>query len=90
MKTEIILRASLVSSILILLWVTIMWNNDIIVMGNQKNTIDRLTFERDSLRDENFILNVELGRNDLTWEYLNENFPNVYNNVMNFKLHETE
>jgi hypothetical protein len=44
----------------------------------------------DSLRDENFILNVELGRNDLTWEYLKENFPNVYNNVMNFKSHETE
>ena len=44
----------------------------------------------DSLRDENFILNVELGRNDLTWEYVKEKFPNVYNNAMNFKSHETE
>ena len=44
----------------------------------------------DSLRDENFILKVELGKNDLTWEYLKENFPNVYNKGMNFKSHETE
>ena len=44
----------------------------------------------DSLRDENFILNVELGRNDLTWEYVKQKFPNVYNNAMNFKSHETE
>jgi hypothetical protein len=44
----------------------------------------------DSLRDENFILNVELGRNDLTWEYVKEKFPNVYNSAMNFKSHETE
>ena len=44
----------------------------------------------DSLRDENFILNVELGRNDLTWEYVKEKFPNVYDNAMNFKSHETE
>jgi hypothetical protein len=44
----------------------------------------------DSLRDENFILNVELGRNDLTWDYVKEKFPNVYNNAMNFKSHETE
>jgi hypothetical protein len=44
----------------------------------------------DSLRDENFILNVELSRNDLTWEYVKEKFPNVYNSAMNFKSHETE
>jgi hypothetical protein len=44
----------------------------------------------DSLRDENFILNVELGRDELTWEYVKEKFPNVYNNAMNFKSHETE
>ena len=44
----------------------------------------------DSLRDENFILNVELGRDELTWEYVKEKFPNVYNNAMNFRSHETE
>jgi hypothetical protein len=44
----------------------------------------------DSLKDENFILNVELGRDELTWDYVKEKFPNVYNNAMNFKSHETE
>ena len=90
MKNETILRASLVLSILTLLWVTLMWNNDIIVMGNQKNTIDSLKNRSDSLYDENFIKSVELGRDELTWEYVKEKFPNVYNNAMNFKSHETE
>ena len=44
----------------------------------------------DSLKDENFILNVELDRDELTWDYVKEKFPNVYNNAMNFKSHETE
>jgi hypothetical protein len=90
MKNETILRGCLVLSILILLWETTMWNNTIMVVNNQKNTIDSLTNLTDSLRDENFIKSVDIGRNDLTWEYLKENFPNVYNNAMNFKSHETE
>jgi hypothetical protein len=90
MKNETILRASLVLSIILLLWVTVMWNNDIVVMGNQKNTIDSLKNRSDSLYDENFIKSVEMGRDELTWEYLKENYPNVYNNAINFKSHETE
>ena len=90
MKNETILRASLVLSIIILLWVTIMWNNDIHVMGNQKNTIDSLKNRSDSLYDENFIKSVEMGRDELTWEYVKEKFPNVYNDAMKYKSHETE
>ena len=90
MKNETILRASLALSIIILLWVTVMWNNDIIVMGNQKNTIDSLKNRSDSLYDENFIKSVELGRDELTWEYVKEKFPNVYNDAMKYKSHETE
>ena len=90
MKNETILRASLVLSILTLLWVTVMWNNDIIFINNQKNTIDSLRNRSDSLYDENFIKSVELGRDELTWEYVKEKFPNVYNNAMNYKSHETE
>jgi hypothetical protein len=90
MKNETILRASLVLSIILLLWVTVMWNNDIVIMGNQKNTIDSLKNRSDSLYDENFIKSVEMGRDELTWEYLKENYPNVYNNAINFKSHETE
>jgi len=44
----------------------------------------------DSLYNENFIKSVELGRDELTWEYVKEKFPNVYNNAMNYKSHETE
>ena len=90
MKNETILRASLVLSIILLLWVTVMWNNDIVVMGNQKNTIDSLKNRSDSLYDENFIKSVEMGRDELTWEYVKEKFPNVYNDAMKFKSHETE
>ena len=51
---------------------------------------DSIKIKYDSLRDEHFILNVELGRDKLTWEYLKENFLNVYNNAMKYKSHETE
>lgn len=52
--------------------------------------MDSLRNITDSLYDENFIKSVDIGRNDLTWEYVKEKFPNVYNNAMNFKSHETE
>jgi hypothetical protein len=90
MKNETILRGCLVLSSLILLWETVMWNNTIMVVNNQKNTIDSLKNRSDSLYEENFIKSVEMGRDELTWEYLKENFPNVYNNAINFKSHETE
>jgi hypothetical protein len=51
---------------------------------------DSIQIKYDSLINEHFILNVELGRDELTWEYLKENYPNVYNNVMKYKSHETE
>jgi hypothetical protein len=44
----------------------------------------------DSLYDENFFKSVELGRDELTWEYVKEKFPNVYNDAMKYKSHETE
>ena len=90
MKNETILRFGFVVSILLLLWVTVMWNNDITVINDQKNTIDSLKNRSDSLYDENFIKSVELGRDELTWEYVKEKFPNVYNDAMKYKSHETE
>lgn len=90
MKKERVLKFGFLVSILLLLWVAIMWNKDIIVIDNQKNTIDILTNRSDSLYDENFLKSVELGRDELTWEYVKEKYPNVYNNAMNYKSHETE
>ena len=58
-----------------------------------KLTRDTLLIERnkcDSLYDENFIKSVDIGRDELTWEYVKEKFPSVYNNAMNYKSHETE
>jgi hypothetical protein len=90
MKNETILRGCLVLSILILLWETVMWNNNIMIVNNQKNTIDSLKNRSDSLYDENFIKSVETGRDELTWEYVKEKFPKVYNDAMKYKSHETE
>jgi hypothetical protein len=90
MKNETILRGCLVLSIIILLWETVMWNNNIMIVNNQKNTIDSLKNRSDSLYDENFIKSVEMGRDELTWEYVKEKFPNVYNDAMKYKSHETE
>jgi hypothetical protein len=97
MTTETKLRLGMVISVLLLLWTTVMWNNDITTIKSQKNTIDDLNksfdsvlYLKDSLYDENFIKSVELGRDELTWEYVKEKFPSVYNNAMNFRSHETE
>jgi hypothetical protein len=90
MKNETKLKIGFVFSVLTSLWLTVMWNNSIMTVNEQKNTIDSLKNISDSLYDENFIKSVEMGRDELTWEYLKENFPNVYNNAINFKSHETE
>jgi hypothetical protein len=97
MTTETKLRLGMVISVLLLLWTTVMWNNDITTINSQKNAIDDLNksfdsvlYLKDSLYDENFNKSVELGRDELTWEYVKEKFPSVYNNAMNFRSHETE
>jgi hypothetical protein len=97
MTTETKLRLGMVISVLLLLWTTVMWNNDITTINSQKNAIDDLNksfdsvlYLKDSLYDENFIKSVELGRDELTWDYVKEKFPSVYNNAMNFRSHETE
>lgn len=55
-----------------------------------QDTLSTVRNRYDSLYEENFIKNVELGRDELTWDYVKEKFPNVYNNAMKYKTHETE
>jgi hypothetical protein len=43
MTTETKLRAGLVISILTTLWLTVMWNNEIIIYKTQESKIDSLT-----------------------------------------------
>jgi hypothetical protein len=90
MTTETKLRAGLVFSILASLWLTVMWNNSIITVKEQKNKIDTLTHVSDSLHDELFIIKVELGRHELTRDYFFEKHPELQLEYENFINHETE
>jgi hypothetical protein len=90
MTTETKLRAGLVFSILTSLWLTLMWNNSIITVKEQKNKIDTLTNLSDSLHDELFNTNVEVGRYELTFDHLNEKYPKISTEMENWKNHETE
>ena len=62
MTTETKLRAGLVLLILTLLWSTVMWNNSIMTVREQKNTIDSLTQVSDSLFHESFQNSIEATR----------------------------
>jgi hypothetical protein len=85
------LRLSLVLFVLITLASASVINRTVTV--ERQILTDSLNYYKkvnDSLYNENFIKSVELGRDELTWEYIKEKFPNVYNNAMNYKSHETE
>ena len=90
MTAETKLRAGLVFSILTSLWSTVMWNNSIITVREQKNKIDTLTHISDSLHDELFIANIELGRHEITRDYFFEKHPKLQLEYENYINHETE
>ena len=94
MKNETILRGILAFVLLSFIIMTFEYfEKDRVYQELKVSTskqMDSLRNITDSLYDENFIKSVDIGRNDLTWEYVKEKFPNVYNNAMNFKSHETE
>jgi hypothetical protein len=90
MTTETRLKTAFVISILTSLWLTVMWNNSIITVKEQKNKIDTLTHVSDSLHDELFIIKVELGRHELTRDYFFEKHPKLQLEYENFINHETE
>ena len=83
MTTEAKLKVGMVLSVLTLLWSTVMWSNSIETVKLQSNTID-------SLHDELFILNVELGRHELTRDYFFGKHPKLQLEYENYLHHETE
>jgi hypothetical protein len=87
MKTETLFRGLLALALLVLVIMTFEYFEKDRVYQELKVSSSK---QIDSLYDENFIKSVELGRDELTWEYVKEKFPNVYNNAMNYKSHETE
>jgi hypothetical protein len=90
MTVETKLRGGLVLSILILLWSTVMWNNDIITIKNQKQTIDSLTNISDSLRDESFIHFVEASRYEMALEIYKDKNPKAVEEIELIKTTQTE
>jgi hypothetical protein len=90
MTTETKLRGFLVLSILILLWETVMWNNSIITVKEQKVTINSLTNISDSLRDESFIHFVESGRYEMALEIYKDKNPKAVEEIELIKTTQTE
>jgi hypothetical protein len=90
MSIETKLRAGLVFSILTSLWLTVMWNNNIITVKEQKATIDSLTNISDSLRDESFIHFVEAGRYEMALEIYKEKNPKAVEEIELIKTTQTE
>ena len=90
MTTETKLRGALVLAILILLWETVMWNNNIMVVTSQKTTIDSLTNISDSLYDESFIHFVEASRYEMALEIYKDKNPKAVEEIELIKTTQTE
>jgi hypothetical protein len=90
MTTETKLRGALVLTILILLWETVMWNNNIMVVTSQKTTIDSLTNISDSLYDESFIHFVEASRYEMALEIYKDKNPKAVEEIELIKTTQTE
>jgi hypothetical protein len=57
---------------------------------NQIVELEKNQIELDSLRDETFILGVELGRYEITLDHLQETNPKAAKEFEEFMFHETE
>lgn len=55
-----------------------------------KQQVEVLTQTTDSLAAENFVLKTQLGRYELTLDYLNETNPKAALQFSNYMNHETE
>jgi hypothetical protein len=90
MTTETKLRGALVLTILVLLWETVMWNNNILVVTSQKTTIDSLTQVSDSLFHESFQNSIESMRYEAALEIYKEQNPKAVEEIELIKTTQTE
>jgi len=90
MTTETKLRAGLVFSILTSLWLTVMWNNSIMTVNEQKNKIDSLTNISDSLHGESFIHFTEAARYEMALEIYRDTNPKAVEEIELIKITQTE
>jgi hypothetical protein len=90
MTTETKLRAGLVISILLALWLTVMWNNEIIIYKTQESKIDSLTNLVDSLYHESFVNSIESNRYQIALEIYREKNPEAVDEIELIKTTQTE
>jgi F420-0:gamma-glutamyl ligase-like protein len=90
MTTETKLRAGLTVSILLTLWMSVMWGNTGNKVIDQQKTIDSLTNISDSLRDESFIHFVEAGRYEMALEIYKDKNPKAVEEIELIKTTQTE
>lgn len=90
MTTETKLRGGLVLTILVLLWLTVMWSNGVATIKEQKKTIDSLTNLSDSFRDESFIHFVEASRYEIALEIYKDKNPKAVEEIELIKTTQTE
>ena len=90
MTTETKLRAGLVISILTTLWLTVMWNNEIIIYKTQESKIDSLTNLVDSLYHESFVNSIESNRYQIALEIYREKNPEAVDEIELIKITQTE
>ena len=90
MTTETNLRAGLVISILTTLWLTVMWNNEIIIYKTQESKIDSLTNLVDSLYHESFVNSIESNRYQIALEIYREKNPEAVDEIELIKTTQTE
>jgi hypothetical protein len=90
MTTETKLKAGLVITILLLLWETLMWSNDISTIQTQKFTIDSLTNISDSLHGESFIHFTEAARYEMALEIYRDTNPKAVEEIELIKTTQTE
>ena len=90
MSIETKLRGGLVFSILTSLWLTVMWNNSIITVKEQKNKIDSLINISDSLRSESFVNSIESNRYEIALEIYKEKNPVAVQEIELIKTTQTE
>ena len=90
MTTETKLRAGLTVSILLTLWMSVMWGNAGNKVINQQKTIDSLIQVSDSLHDESFIHFTEASRYEIALEIYKDINPKAVEEIELIKTTQTE
>ena len=90
MTTEFKLKLTLVASLILTLWMSVMWSNSVNLITKQKEDIDNLSTIVDSIYQESFGLNMEIGRYEITLEHFKDVNPNAAKEFTDYLSHETE